>query len=621
MKKFRHDINGLRAIAVIAVVLFHFNPNWLSGGFAGVDVFFVISGFLMTGIIFRGLENKNFSILSFYVSRANRIIPALATLCLVLLAFGWFFLPPFDYKALANHASSSVAFFSNIIYWREAGYFDAASHEKWLLHTWSLSVEWQFYIIYPLVLTLFSKFISLNKMKLLLVAGCVLGFLFSVFATIKWPEAAYYLLPTRTWEMMLGGVAYLYPIKVKRKGALEWAGLSLIVASYILFSQETLWPGYLSILPVMGTFLVIQAHNNNSVISNNIVFQKIGSWSYSIYLWHWPFVVLIYYFTLSEAFIYLGLIMSVLFGFISFTYIERIQFKNRLTSLLDYLTFKPFYIALFVTIISYQVYSSNGALSRFSEIPNLVELESNRSVAEGYYRENLLAAFSNQGEAIEDSYVCTLDEGKQTYLSVTNCLSSHLNGGGYLVIGDSHGRDFLHSLTRAFPDENFSMLHQSGCVPTQYEKCFLLLEQLKEGFIKGNKSIKGIIYSSLYENENAVNKLVSELNMYNGKSVLLVGASLRLEKTVVEESIKNKSVTEIYDLKGSINDAVAPINKKLLSVKTVHFFDRYATFCSGSYCQINDGLNPYVWDSDHLTLLGINRLANELTDIVFFNQN
>ena len=112
---FRQDINGLRAIAVIAVVLFHFNASWMPGGFAGVDVFFVISGFLMTGIIFRGIEQENFSILKFYVARANRIIPALAVLCLVLLVFGWFYLTPLDYKALGKHAASSVAFLSNII--------------------------------------------------------------------------------------------------------------------------------------------------------------------------------------------------------------------------------------------------------------------------------------------------------------------------------------------------------------------------------------------------------------------------------------------------------------------------------------------------------------------------
>ena len=154
--QFREDINGLRAIAVIAVVLFHFNSSWMPGGFAGVDVFFVISGFLMTGIIFKGLEQQKFSILRFYVARANRIIPALAILCIILLILGWFYLTPQDYKALGKHAASSVTFVSNVTYWLESGYFDALASEKWLLHTWSLSVEWQFYLIYPLVLVFWS---------------------------------------------------------------------------------------------------------------------------------------------------------------------------------------------------------------------------------------------------------------------------------------------------------------------------------------------------------------------------------------------------------------------------------------------------------------------------------
>ena len=163
--QFRKDINGLRAIAVIGVVLFHFNPSWMPGGFAGVDVFFVISGFLMTKIIFRGLEQDSFSVLKFYVARANRIIPALSLLCLVLLSVGWLFLSPLEYRALGKHIVSSITFISNIIYWTESGYFDAASQGKWLLHTWSLSLEWQFYIIYPLILVAMKQFLSLKIMK------------------------------------------------------------------------------------------------------------------------------------------------------------------------------------------------------------------------------------------------------------------------------------------------------------------------------------------------------------------------------------------------------------------------------------------------------------------------
>ena len=360
--QFREDINGLRAIAVIAVVLFHFNPSWMPGGFAGVDVFFVISGFLMTGIIFKGLEQQKFSILRFYVARANRIIPALAILCIVLLILGWFYLTPQDYKALGKHAASSVAFLSNVTYWLESGYFDALSSEKWLLHTWSLSVEWQFYLIYPLVLVALYKFISIDMMKKVVLVSTILGFVFCVLVTYKWTKGAYFLLPTRVWEMLLGGVAYLYPfsIKDKQKKLVEWTGIALILGSYFLISKDTPWPGYFAAFPVLGAFLVIQAQRNNSIVTSNIVFKKLGAWSYSIYLWHWPLVVIIYYFSLNNNYIYIGIALSVLLGFLSNKYIEKIKLKSDFNKRLDYLKCKPLYLVLTVGIAGYIVISTNG---------------------------------------------------------------------------------------------------------------------------------------------------------------------------------------------------------------------------------------------------------------------
>ena len=360
--QFRKDINGLRAIAVIAVVLFHFNASWMPGGFAGVDVFFVISGFLMTGIIFRGIEQENFSILKFYVARANRIIPALAVLCLVLLVFGWFYLTPLDYRVLGKHVASSMGFLSNIIYWKESGYFDAVSQEKWLLHTWSLSAEWQFYIIYPLVLVAMRKFMSLKVMKATVLVGTILGFLFCVIVTYKWPSPAYYLLATRAWEMMVGGVAYLYPLKLaeNRKKVFEWVGLGLIILSYIFISKENLWPGYLALIPVLGAFLLIQAQRNDSIVTGNIIFQLLGKCSYSIYLWHWPFVVAIYFYDQHSSFLYLGIILSVFLGFISNKYIEKTNYKNDFRSVIQYLKCKPIYYSLTIGFLGLITYISNG---------------------------------------------------------------------------------------------------------------------------------------------------------------------------------------------------------------------------------------------------------------------
>jgi peptidoglycan/LPS O-acetylase OafA/YrhL len=357
--QFRKDINGLRAIAVMAVVLFHFNASWMPGGFVGVDIFFVISGFLMTGIIFSGIEQQNFSILRFYAARANRIIPALAVLCLVLLLFGWFYLTPLEYRALSKHVASSMSFISNITYWGEAGYFDMASDQKWLLHTWSLSAEWQFYLIYPVVLVVMSKFMSLKAMKTTVLVGTVIGFIFSVCVTYQWPTPAYYLLPARAWEMMLGGVAYLYPFKLNdnNKKLLEWIGLALMVAAGLLISEQDLWPGYLAFIPVMGAFLLIQAQRNNSMITGNVILQKLGQWSYSIYLWHWPLVVVIYYYSLDQTTVYLGLVLSVVLGFVSYRTIETLRFKS-IPSMggKDFLTTKPMLLAFSLAGISGFIY-------------------------------------------------------------------------------------------------------------------------------------------------------------------------------------------------------------------------------------------------------------------------
>lgn len=191
---FRNDINGLRAIAIIAVLIFHFEPNLLPGGYAGVDVFFVISGYLMTKIIFQGIERKEFNLLRFYIARVNRILPSLIILCLSVGIFGWFNLNPIEYKKLMLHISQSLAFVSNIGYWHESGYFDNASTEKWLLHTWSLSVEWQFYIIFPACMLLFNKAMNLKKLKICFVVFSIASFIFCIVATEKWPDASYYLL-------------------------------------------------------------------------------------------------------------------------------------------------------------------------------------------------------------------------------------------------------------------------------------------------------------------------------------------------------------------------------------------------------------------------------------------
>lgn len=324
---FRKDINGLRAIAVLAVLVYHFHPAWLPGGFAGVDVFFVISGYLITGIILRGLEGGTFSLLTFYRSRAQRIIPALAALCAVLLAGGWFYLLPLDYSALGKHVAASLGFVSNIVYWQEAGYFTANAHEKWLLHTWSLSVEWQFYLLYPVALLILSRLTGRDQLRWWVLAACVGGFAACLFAAQRWPEPAFYLLPTRAWELLLGGVACLFPLRLKavQQRLLEGAGLVLIVASVSLIEVRQAWSAELVLPAVLGTWAVIAAARPDSLITANPLAQWLGSLSYSLYLWHWPVVVLMNYagWLDDTANVVLGMGAALVLGMASWWLIEK----------------------------------------------------------------------------------------------------------------------------------------------------------------------------------------------------------------------------------------------------------------------------------------------------------
>lgn len=453
---FRKDINGLRAIAVIAVVLFHFSPSTLPGGFAGVDVFFVISGFLMTGIIFRGFENNNFSLLSFYISRINRIIPALAALCITLLLFGWFYLNPIDYKALSKHAAGSISFISNILYWSEAGYFDATSQEKWLLHTWSLSIEWQFYMFYPLLLIFFNKLIPQKNLKYIVISTMLISFILSVLYSYKSPSASYYLLPTRAWEMLLGGTVYLFPIRLNKTSSLiyESLGIALIIFSYFLTSSSTLWPGYMALFPTLGAAFIILS-KNNSILTNNSFCQKIGKWSYSIYLWHWPLAVVNYNYSLNIYYMCVSIILSFLLGYISYTYIEGLKFK-RITKWLHLYKIIPIYFVLVIFTIGSIVFLQDGVNNNIRRGANTAQSK-------------FLNLYATQHRNLDDAYwlkcntYTSLNKHK-TYDTAPECTDNKGNNGIFLW-GDSHAEALSLGLRTVLKSQNIDFYQKTsaGC--------------------------------------------------------------------------------------------------------------------------------------------------------------
>jgi peptidoglycan/LPS O-acetylase OafA/YrhL len=280
---YRADIDGLRAVAVALVVGFHAFPTVVRGGFIGVDVFLVISGYLITGIIRSGLRSSEFRFSIFYARRARRILPALAIVLAGVLAIGWLLLLPATYQSLGLHAFAGALFFPNLLSWSEVGYFDASAEAKPLLHLWSLGVEEQFYLLWPLLLAILSrKQIWLNIGLSVIIAGSLF---YSYYATAHQPAAAFYSPLSRLWELGVGGFLATANLRLQNRDSLSLLGLVLIVGCAFVLTKTSPFPGWRALLPVGGAALVIVFGSN--LLSRNWP-ARMGLISYPLYLWHWP---------------------------------------------------------------------------------------------------------------------------------------------------------------------------------------------------------------------------------------------------------------------------------------------------------------------------------------------
>lgn len=636
-KNFRYDINGLRAYAVILVVLFHFGIIGFAAGFIGVDIFFVISGFLMTSIVIKSLDKGNFSLLKFYLARGIRIVPALFVVSTIVLILGWFLVLPTDYKALAKHTLSSINFFSNIVYWRESGYFDTDSHNKALLHTWSLSVEWQFYLVFPIIVALLYKIKkSRNFLLIFFILGTIISLILSIIITAKNPSAGFFLLPTRAWEMLAGGLIFFIPKeKVPYKKPLEFIGFFLIAISCYIFSTDTLWPSYNAILPVLGAFLILLAHQQNSIFTKGSVFQWLGNNSYSIYLWHWPIVFFLHYFYKNDDYIFItaGIILSIILGWLSYTYIEN-PTRKKLSNLSIVKAYFLWFLSISIlSLISIMIFKFDGVKNRFSnEINNISntinDINPRRDECLGKQDDSQLKK-------------CTYGDGPLSLI----------------VVGDSHASAMLNGVINALPN-NTSLISFtiSGCPTVKNLKKtnmpeYSCGERVKDiiNDIKTNYSTDIPILvinraNAIFQGEPENDKSNQPIRYINTPSLVFDEEYYAQMRNAYVDTLKDLSAShKVYitrptpEAKKEISNLAAKIFKYHLptqdltitwneyyerskqawkaqdmaaqSTKNIQIIDLSREFCDNETCYFTQNNLPLFYDDDHMSWTASLKLA------------
>ena len=324
---YRPDIDGLRAFAVLAVVGFHAFPGLFPGGFVGVDIFFVISGYLITGIILKGREQGDFSYLDFYARRIRRIFPTLLLVLAATLVAGYFLLLADEYKQLAGHQIAGTLFYANWAFWREAGYFDVSAELKPLLHLWSLGVEEQFYLLWPLLLALLLRWP--RQLGGAILALLILSFAANLAGLQQYPSATFFLPHSRFWELLAGAwLASRPPLPGVLRAGLAWLGLALLLAGVFLLDRDMAFPGYAALLPVLGAAGLTAAGPGTA--PNRLLGRQpwvfLGLISYPLYLWHWPLLSFPRILTGGEPDWELRLavvLLAVLLAWLSYRYWER----------------------------------------------------------------------------------------------------------------------------------------------------------------------------------------------------------------------------------------------------------------------------------------------------------
>lgn len=644
--KYRADIDGLRAIAVLAVIAFHAFPLSVMAGYTGVDVFFVISGFLISTITFSSLEQGQFSFVEFYGRRIKRIFPSLIVVMITSYVFGWLVLFADEFAQLGKHITGGATFVSNFLLWSEAGYFDNASETKPLLHLWSLGIEEQFYILWPFLLWSTYK----RHIGFLLVTLSILfcSFLLNLTAVLQHHDDVAFFSPyTRFWELMVGGVlAYLNihkPHLITRKPNINaTAGLLLLLGGLSMLRGHNAYPGYRALMPVMGTFLLISAGPNawiNRHIMANRLLVGIGLISYPLYLWHW---VLFSYLWILEggvpdmSTIMKAIALSFLLALITYWFIERTVKLNKTGAIMGInITMGLVVLMVLLGAIGFLTFKQDGVSSR---------------VANSYARK-YDEPTSFVGDPRPQTNSCQEMLGMPP-ISNESCLSNTKHP-EYLILGDSHADSFYAAINMQGSSLPALKIAKSNTLPfvayvthrvrdsaDHFGKSILVVNHALHTAAQ-YESIKTIVLvtsgHNYFSELNGIYKADTDEKLtlpaaerafvagYSdlisrftgmGKRVIFVTEWPDLDyspHSFIPRSFNLKSIThDDVMARVAVEKKQSAYQKLVSEIKRrnpgVLIYDTLPVFCDAINCRAKDEKNIYYIDKDHLSLSGSRRV-------------
>jgi len=637
--KYRPDIDGLRAIAVIPVVLFHANFLFFSGGYVGVDIFFVISGYLITNILLNDINDNQFSIVTFYERRVRRIFPALFAVLIATSIVALVIMLPTELDSYGRSLFSSTFFYSNYHFMFDADYFSAPAETKPLLHMWSLAVEEQFYIFFPVYLYFVSKYAK-KALGLITILAIITSFIYSLLLINTAPSDAFYSAPARAWELLIGSLLAIYPARHNLKSSaaniLGITGLSLITYAIFFYNKQTQFPGINAILPVAGTALIIYSGSTTNSLTRKILsispLIKVGLISFSLYLWHWPIMVFYNMYSIAPPAateIMSLLLITLAVSYASWRFIETPFRKRRVLAKRKNIFVIGGIVMACSAVLGLMLALTNGLPSRFSsEIITILASETDNS--------NDLKCQKINTETVSNLKVCEFGDKTADHAS-------------FAVWGDSHGKAIIPGIELAAKKFNQRgvFIGRGGCLT------LLEAHQVRQGYDTCvNIADSFISYLSEHPEIQQV-MLVSRWALYamgerfkheKGSTILIKDndtqtTSLSENKEVFKRSLKRTFdklnqlgrqivfVSQVPETEFSIPTATARailFNKNIeLRPKFSEYKDRqeFVTglvkgleskysikivspklkMCNGDYCQVLDNQTPIYRDSNHIS--------------------